>query len=113
MNVIPTDDALRHLRAEDEDRDDVEQMLAAAEDSAAQFLNRRFYGDATALDAAVLNGSAGLKPILINPSIRAACLLILGNLYSNREDSLVGDEFSSMPSGSRALLTPYRIGWGI
>lgn len=113
MNVIPTDDALRHLRAEDEDRDDVEHMLAAAEDSAAQFLNRRFFGDAAALDAAVLNGSAGLKPILINPSIRAACLLILGNLYSNREDSLVGDEFSSMPAGSRTLLTPYRIGWGI
>ncbi|WP_256831718.1 head-tail connector protein [Pseudomonas sp. Pse1] len=113
MNVIPTDDALRHLRAEDEDRADVEQMLAAAEDSAAQFLNRRFYADAAALDAALLNGSAGLKPILINPSIRAACLLILGNLYSNREDSFVGDEFSSMPAGSRSLLTPYRIGWGI
>ena len=113
MNVIPTEEALRHLRAEDEDRADVEQMLAAAEDSAAQFLNRRFYADAAALDVAVLNGSAGLKPILINPSIRAACLLILGNLYSNREDSLVGDEFSSMPAGSRSLLTPYRIGWGI
>lgn len=113
MNVISTDDALRHLRAEDEDRADVEQMLAAAEDSAAQFLNRRFYADAAALDAAVLSGSAGSKPILINPSIRAACLLILGNLYSNREDTLVGDEFSSMPAGSRSLLTPYRIGWGI
>ena len=113
MNVISTDDALRHLRAEDEDRADVEQMLVAAEDSAAQFLNRRFYADAAALDAAVLIGSAGSKPILINPSIRAACLLILGNLYSNREDTLVGDEFSSMPAGSRSLLTPYRIGWGI
>ncbi|WP_274643411.1 head-tail connector protein [Pseudomonas serbica] len=113
MNAISTDEAIQHLRAEEDDRAHVELLLAAAEDSAAQFLNRRFYANAAALDAAVLNGSAGLKPILINPSIRAACLLILGDLYSNREDELVGGEFSSMPAGSRSLLTPYRIGWGI
>lgn len=113
MNAIPTDEAMQHLRAEEDDRAHVELLLAAAEDSAAQFMNRRFYGDAESLAAAVLDGSAGRDPILINPSIRAACLLILGNLYANREDVVVGVTSSALPMGSRSLLTPYRIGWGV
>ena len=113
MNAIPTDEAMQHLRAEEDDRAHVELLLAAAEDSAAQFMNRRFYGDAESLAAAVLDGSAGRDPILINPSIRAACLLILGSLFENREDTAAGAAFSELPMGSRSLLTPYRIGWGI
>ena len=113
MNVISTDEAMRHLRAEDDDRADVELYLAAAEDSAAQFMNRRFFADQAALDAAITDGAAGDRPILINPTIRAACLLIVGNLYGNREDVVVGTISSELPGGSRSLLTPYRIGWGV
>ncbi|MDD2054176.1 head-tail connector protein [Pseudomonas putida] len=113
MNVIPTDEAMRHLRAEEEDRAGVELYLAAAEDSAAQFMNRRFFVDDAAMAAAVLGGSAGERPILINQSIRAACLLILGSLFENREDVVIGGGVSELPLGSRTLLTPYRIGWGI
>jgi hypothetical protein len=113
MNTIPTDQAMQHLRAEDDDRELVEMLLAAAEDSAAQFINRRFYWDLDSLTAAVLNGSAGADPILITPSIRAACLLILGSLFANREDTASGAAFNELPMGSRSLLTPYRIGWGV
>lgn len=113
MNVIPTDEVMRHLRAEEDDRADVELYLAAAEDSAAQFMNRRFFTDQTAMDAAIADGSAGDRPILINPTIRAACLLIVGNLYGNREDVVVGTISSELPGGSRSLLMPYRIGWGV
>ena len=113
MTVISLDTAIQHLRAEDDDAEYVSTLLEAAEDVAVQFLNRRFYASTSSLDAAISAGDAGLSPILITGSIRSACLLILGNLYSNREDSLVGDDFSSMPAGSRTLLTPYRIGWGI
>jgi hypothetical protein len=113
MNAIPTDQAMQHLRADEDDREYVELLLTAAEDSAAQFMNRRFYADLDSLGAAVLDGSAGLEPVLINASIRAACLLILGSLYANREDSSSGAAFSELPMGSRSLLTPYRIGWGI
>lgn len=113
MNAISSDEAMQHLRAEQEDRGHVELLLAAAEDSAAQFMNRRFYGDAESLANAVLDGSAGHDPILINPSIRAACLLILGSLFENREDSASGAAYSELPMGSRSLLTPYRVGWGI
>jgi hypothetical protein len=113
MNAISTDEAMRHLRAEEDDRAHVELLLAAAEDSATQFLNRCFYADELSLAAAVSDGSAGNTPIVINPSIRAACLLIAGSLYANREDVVVGTISSELPMGSRSLLTPYRIGWGV
>lgn len=113
MNIISTDEAMRHLRADEDDRADVELYLAAAEDSAAQFMNRRFFADQAAMDAAIADGSAGDRPIVINPSIHSACLLIAGNLYGNREDVVVGAISSELPGGSRSLLTPYRIGWGV
>ena len=113
MNVISTDEAMQHVRAEEGDRAHVELLLAAAEDSTAQFINRRFYGDPASLAAAVLDGTAGSDPILINPSVRAACLLILGSLYANREDVVVGVTSAALPMGSRSLLTPYRVGWGV
>jgi hypothetical protein len=113
MNAISIDEAMQHLRAEEDDRAHVELLLAAAEDSAEQFLNRKFYADAGALAQAVLAGDAGKDPILVNPSVRAACLLILGSLFENREDVAAGASFSELPLGSRSLLTPYRVGWGI
>ncbi|WP_296187886.1 head-tail connector protein [Pseudomonas sp. UBA1879] len=113
MNAISTDVAMQHLRADDDDREYVDLLLAAAEDTAAQFMNRRFYGDADALAGAVLDGTAGADPIVINPSVRAACLLILGHLYANREDVVVGGGAGEIPMGSRSLLTPYRVGLGV
>lgn len=113
MTVIDIEVAMRHLRAEDFDQSHVELLLAAAEDSAAQYLNRRFYADADALAAAILDGTAGPDPIVINPSIVAACLLKAGSLYENREDDVAGGAFSELPSGSKSLLTPYRIEWGV
>jgi len=113
MNVIPIAQAMLHLHAEEEDLDHVDLLLGAAEDSAAQFMNRRFYADADSLASAVLAGEAGADPILVNKSIIAACLLILGSLYANREDVVVGTNASELPMGSKSLLTPYRIGWGI
>lgn len=113
MTVIPVDVAMQHLRADSEDQDYVVLALEAAEDSASQFLNRRFYANADALAVAVLAGDAGDDPVLINPSIRAACLLIAGNLYGNREDVVVGTISSELPMGSKSLLMPYRIGLGV
>jgi hypothetical protein len=113
MNAISTDVAMQHLKADDDDREYVDLLLAAAEDAAAQFMNRRFYGDADALAGAVLDGTAGANAIVLKPSVRAACLLILGHLYANREDVVVGTISSEIPLGSQSLLTPYRIGLGV
>ncbi|MBC3411285.1 phage gp6-like head-tail connector protein [Pseudomonas sp. SWRI51] len=52
MPVIAIDLAMHHLLAEPEDQALVEAQLGAAEDAAMNFLNRRFYLDQVALDAA-------------------------------------------------------------
>lgn len=52
MSVIPIDLAMHHLLAEPEDQALVQAYLDAAEEAAMQFLNRRFYLDQVALDAA-------------------------------------------------------------
>lgn len=110
MTVINTETAMEHLRLDDEiDKTMVEGYLAAAEDAAMQFLNRRFYVDQAALDNAVENEGAGDRPIIITPSIQSAVLLILGWLYENRGD---GDS-SDIPKPARWLLNPWRIQMGV
>lgn len=47
---------------------------------------------------------------------RAVCqaiLLIVGHLYANREDVVVGAAVAELPQGSKALLWPYRRGLGV
>jgi uncharacterized phiE125 gp8 family phage protein len=48
--------------------------------------------------------------------IRAAMLLIVGNLYENRQQDVMGGtrlNFNSLPLGVYALLQPYRLGMGV
>ncbi|WP_313489172.1 head-tail connector protein [Stutzerimonas nitrititolerans] len=113
MPVIDMSIAREHLRDPEDDEAYLVALLSAAEDRAAHYLNRRFFGDVHEMEAAVANGTAGDRPIIINPSITAACLLILGHLYANREDVVTGTIATDLPMGSQALLTPYRVGWGI
>ena len=60
MSVIAIDIAMHHLRAESEDQVLVQAQLNAAEEAAMQYLNRRFYLDQVALDAA----RAGVRPAM-------------------------------------------------
>ncbi|KGU84833.1 head-tail connector protein [Pseudomonas mediterranea] len=53
MSVINIDLAMKHLRAESEDVEDVQSKLDSAESAAQKFLQRRFYADATELSAAI------------------------------------------------------------
>ena len=52
-------------------------------------------------------GAAGAVP----EPIKQAMLILIGELYEQREESLVGTIQSSVPFGVRALLTPYKV-WG-
>ena len=113
MSVIDIEVAMRHCRAEEADREHVQLLLDAAENSASQFIQRQFYADADNLAAAVLDCSAGDEPMVIEKSIVAACLLILGSLYANREDVIVGVSTTDLTLGSRALLSPYRVHLGV
>lgn len=47
--------------------------------------------------------------IVVNDSIKAAVLLIVGHLYANREDVVVGASVASLPNGADYLLQPYKV----
>ena len=113
MSVIAIETALLHLRADADESEAIQLYLDAAEDSASTYLQRKFYADQAALDAAVADLTAGESPIVINPSIIAACLLILGHLFEHREDVIIGATTAKLPRGSEHLLFPYRIGLGV
>lgn len=51
--------------------------------------------------------------MVINAAIQTACLLTLGHLYNNREDSIIGVSVVALPLGSRTFLAPYRRGLGL
>ncbi|MBF8646871.1 MULTISPECIES: head-tail connector protein [Pseudomonas] len=113
MPVISLAIARHHLRDPDDADEYLELLIEAAEGQAMDYLNRRFYADQQALDEAVAAGDAGEYPLVSNKQINAACLLILGHLYANREDVVIGTIATELPKGSQALLTPHRIGWGV
>lgn len=158
MSVISIAIAMQHLLAEEEDQVLVQAMLDGAEESASQYMQRRFYADQASLDAALaevpaaisatriryeqavaaadvvvdLNDRRGAldraaqafadaraevemkaRGIVINKAIQAACLLILGHLFANREDVATGVTVAEIPMGSRHLLAPYRTGMGV
>lgn len=46
--------------------------------------------------------------IVLNDTIKAAMLLIIGHLYANREDTVVGVSIAELPMGSRYLLDTIR-----
>lgn len=51
--------------------------------------------------------------IVVNGSIKAAMLLILGHLSLNREEVITGTIATELPRGVEKLLFPYRVGLGI
>lgn len=114
--LVPTATALRHLRVDADDTDEVAQVefyLEAAGEAACTFMNRQLFEDQTTMDAAVAAGTAGDYPIVITKAMQAAILLTLGHLYENREDSVVGATAVTLPNGAQALLQPHRMNMGI
>jgi len=68
------------------------------------------------LKDAITKSEAMSLGIVLTPAIQAACLLILGHLYTNREDVVAGAGTMTavaLPQGSRFLLAPYRVQMGV
>lgn len=113
MSIVSAERARAHLRADDDyPAEQIQIYLEAAEEQAQAFLNRNVYPDADSLATAVLDGTAGDDPMLVNKSITAAVLLITGHLFANREDTVSG-AMAQLPMGSRSLLQPWRVGLGV
>lgn len=51
--------------------------------------------------------------MVIDDLIKAAILLTLGHLHENREEVITGTIATTLPTGARALLQPYRVGLGV
>ncbi len=111
--LITPEVAMAHLRASADDADMILIYTDAAEQSAVDYLGRNVYGSAEAMAAAVADETAGELPMVINAAIKAAMLLTLGHLYSNRENVVIGVSTAELPHGAHALLQPHRIGLGV
>lgn len=102
----------QHLRVTSASEDALIALyLNAARESASQYLNRNVFDDSGLMAAAILGGD--LTAMLTNPAFEAAVLLLTAHLYSNREDVVAGVSVAQLPSGSHALLAPYRTGMGV
>jgi hypothetical protein len=89
-----------HLRLDTEADSDTDAYLEGLYDAAADYCEK-YLGQALPTD------SDGL-----NSSVRAAMLLIIGDLYENREGQVVGQSFSENETVTN-LLHFHRTGLGI
>lgn len=115
MALVTLDQALAHLRADGDADGMVALYLSAAETMALKFIGRQVFSSQADLDAAVLAGTAGDAPMVVNDVIRAAILLYVGDLHTHRENTVVatGSGPVLLPQGSRFLLQPYRANLGV
>lgn len=123
--MIPIDVAMQHLQAEEDDRPQVERKLHSAIVTAENFIDRRLFaniddlqmakaqallakkalGDDEVYQLAQINRL--LRGIVIDPAIEIGILLILGDLYANRENTAIGGVYE-LPMGAKFHLEPYR-----
>lgn len=97
--------AKRHLRVyHDDDDDTISLYLGAAIASVQEYVDRIVY----AVGGAPPSGDDGTA-IEVTPAITAAILLLLGDLYENREADPESKGDAVLPRAVRALLAPYRV----
>lgn len=88
MSVISIETALLHLRVdEDADKPLIQAQLDAAEESASQYLQRRFYADQASLDAALATvpGAVNASRVRYEQALAAADLVVD---YGDRQAAL-------------------------
>lgn len=104
MALVSLETAKRHLRIlHDDDDAQIELYVAAAESIVVAYLDRVVLpegGTPPADDAYTIN---------ITPAITAAILLLVGDLYENREADPDATGNAVLPKAVRALLAPWRV----
>lgn len=102
MTVLTLPEVKAHLRV-DHDAEDVliSGMIDAAEDYVSRYLERPLPWE-----------DEDGRPVPVPASVKAAILLIVGDLYANREGRFVGTTQTDNPA-VQMLLGPYRLGMGV
>jgi Phage gp6-like head-tail connector protein len=113
--LVELDTLKLHCRVDSNDEDTIITIYGeAADERVMSYLGRNVYTTQVALTAAVTAGTAGDDPMVVNDSIKASIMLLVGHLYSNRESTVdPRTEMVELPMGVSYLLTPYRMGMGI
>lgn len=107
--LVTLTQAKEHLRIDHYFEDeDITLKLRAAEEMAIAYLDRAVYPTQAAMDAAIAAGNAGPDPMVCTFAVRAGILLLLGDLYANREETVTGAPATQLPTGARACLRPLR-----
>lgn len=107
--LVTLTQAKAHLRIDHYFEDeDITLKLRAAEEMAIAYLDRAVYPSQEALDAALAAETAGPDPMVCTDMVRAGILLLLGDLYANREETVTGSTATQLPTGARGCLRPLR-----
>lgn len=109
MALLTLDIVKRHLRVFHSDDDaEIGVYQAAAESIVVEYLDRVVEPEGTTLPG---EGDPGYDQtaIVITPAITAAILLMVGDLYENREADVEQDGDAVLPRPVRALLAPWRV----
>ena len=87
-----------------------ESAIAAAEALADETAKAAFIQTAgNGLLRAKVAHRHAMDGMVVNEAIKAAVLLIVGSLYTQREDVVVGVSVAKLPNGAEWLLAPYRV----
>jgi hypothetical protein len=116
MSIITLGQAKAHLRvtfADSGQDSHILELIQAAEDHAAAYLQRTLYATAEEMAAAIEAETAGPNPMVMNSAIRAACYLLIGNLFGNREAVVDSRAAVELPLGVRPLLDLHRADLGV
>lgn len=93
----------KHLRVFATDEDQlIDLYIAAAVDTAEQYLNRKLYAQSETVPEDDEDG------LVLPPAVEAAILLIAGQLYEFRENVISGTIVAQLPNGAERLMWPYR-----
>ena len=107
--LVTLEEAKAHLRVDhDFDDADITLKLRAAEQMAVHFLDRAVFPSQTAMDAAVAADPDLPAPMVCTFMVRAGILILLGDLFANREEVITGTIATQLPTGARACLLPLR-----
>lgn len=111
--LVTIEEARRQARATPYHHPELEICVGAAEQAVEDFLDRKVYPTVEDMTAAVLEGSAGEDPMVVNDAIRKAILMMASHLFNNPDAVITGTIATTVPLGYHNLLWPHRVGLGI